>query len=497
MLIYYPEFHEFMAVVEASSSVSVPLVAIFHPTWKRNHQNSLNQFINSVLKNSREIFLISVNGSDDAAEYLIEEIGMTSPPVLVIYLRSRIVVCRPISEIDKVFEAQIIYSLLLQQVRPIREVIDPASLLSTIVRGSSGTIKIYIAGDKSKVGKSSICLGLLSELLKYGFQSSDLAYIKPITQCEAEQPVAIFCKQNSIAYRGIGPVVFYQGFTRAFLNKETESSENLLKQVVDAVNEISTGKRVVLVDGVGYPSVGSIVNLSNATVAKALSSPVLLVGKPGVGDAVDSYNLNATYFSSNGVKILGGVFNKFQSEGFYNLEDCRSSITSYFHQYNPSHRLYGFIPEVSRNTISPIAPSHDSSSSMEIVDSTTSESKSADADESTQSNNPFVSNYLNVFHHSFDLPALIKDLFFSNISTDNLLDLSPVVRSFSEMKSSQKSSPSRLSTLSLIIGQNENRRTSLTTEMDSPLNTFSQTVSRKRSREEVEREASSKGAKIG
>jgi len=60
-----------------------------------------------------------------------------------------------------------------------------------------------------------------------------------------------------------------------------------------AVEKIGNGKKIVLIDGVGYPSVGSICNLSNASIAKALSAPVLLIGKSGVGDAVDSYNLNS------------------------------------------------------------------------------------------------------------------------------------------------------------------------------------------------------------
>ena len=62
----------------------------------------------------------------------------------------------------------------------------------------------------------------------------------------------------------------------------------------------SVGKRIVIIDGVGYPSVGSICNLSNADIARALKAPVLLVGKSGVGDAVDSFNINARFFESYG-----------------------------------------------------------------------------------------------------------------------------------------------------------------------------------------------------
>lgn len=92
---------------------------------------------------------------------------------------------------------------------------------------------------------------------------------------------------------GVGPVVFYKGFTRAFLEGNTETSQELLESVHKAVDNISIGKKLVIIDGVGYPSVGSICGVSNADSAKILDSPVLIVSKSGVGDAVDSFNLNA------------------------------------------------------------------------------------------------------------------------------------------------------------------------------------------------------------
>jgi BioD-like phosphotransacetylase family protein len=126
-----------------------------------------------------------------------------------------------------------------------------------------------------------------------GVKPSELAYIKPVTQCEAEQSVVKFCNLTGIACEGIGPVVFYRGFTRAFLDGQAGTSEELIQSAVAAVDTIQRGKKIVVVDGVGYPAVGSICGISNADVARALGAPVLLVGKSGVGDAVDSFNLNA------------------------------------------------------------------------------------------------------------------------------------------------------------------------------------------------------------
>ncbi len=209
----------------------------------------------------------------------------------------------------------------------------------------SGFGLLFVSGDRSSVGKSTVCMSLLASLIARGISNDDIGYIKPVTQCEAEQPVVRYCTQHDIECIGIGPVVFYKGFTRAFLSKETdETSEQLIIQAVQAVIDLKKRRKFVLVDGVGYPAVGSICGVSNAHVAKALNAPVLLVGKSGVGDAVDSHNLNAAYFQYHGVTVLGSIFNKLSLEGFYSLESCKQAIESYFQQYGNGQRAYGFLP---------------------------------------------------------------------------------------------------------------------------------------------------------
>jgi len=71
---------------------------------------------------------------------------------------------------------------------------------------------------------------------------------------------------------------------------------------------------------------------------------VILIGKSGVGDAVDSYILNSTYFASHGVKVLGGIFNKIPLDGYYSLEYSSAAITSFFLQYRRCEMPYGYIP---------------------------------------------------------------------------------------------------------------------------------------------------------
>lgn len=44
---------------------------------------------------------------------------------------------------------------------------------------------------------------------------------------------------------------------------------------------VNPKRKIIVVDGVGFPAVGSIVGVSNAVVAKALNSPVLVVCPKG------------------------------------------------------------------------------------------------------------------------------------------------------------------------------------------------------------------------
>ena len=55
--------------------------------------------------------------------------------------------------------------------------------------------RLFISGDVSSVGKSTICLGLIKWLIKQGFSPCDIVYIKPVTQCEEEQPVTRYCNK--------------------------------------------------------------------------------------------------------------------------------------------------------------------------------------------------------------------------------------------------------------------------------------------------------------
>ena len=278
--------------------------------------------------------------------------------------------------------------LLRRQVKKVVQKIEANLNLPVIPAACSDALRIFIAGDRSSVGKSSVCLGIIGTLLEQGFAAKDLAYIKPATQSESTQLIQVFCNSLGIDCVPIGPLVYYRGFTRAFLAGDTPPSDDLLEMCARAVDRIARGKKIVLVDGVGFPAVGSICGTDNATVLKACSYPetmdgtqierrrnggdtpsdqssleqagrcddddtpikrrpmgVVLVGGVGVGAAVDAFDLNATYFESKQVPVLGAIFNKLPLTGFYSLDNCREQITRYFAlQKRDRGGCHGFVP---------------------------------------------------------------------------------------------------------------------------------------------------------
>lgn len=318
--------------------------------WQSKSESHLMSLIEQRLgPNPFVIFKLHIDVNSDGEEYCIESLGVKALPSLAIYshgIAKEVVELTKSADFSVCRNATFLVDEFMNYHNHEARTILQLSLFQPhnwdIQSKSVGTL--FLSGDRSSVGKSSMCLAILVSLLKRGIHPSALAYIKPVTQCEAEQPVTQFCDRVGIANRGIGPVVFYKGFTRAYLNGETGSAESLLEEAKAAVEKIGRGKQFVLVDGVGYPSVGSICNISNADVAKKLDVPVLLIGKSGVGDAVDSYNLNSAYFEQKGVRVLGGIFNKLPLEGYYSLEACQESVTSYFQQHKRQHMPYGFVP---------------------------------------------------------------------------------------------------------------------------------------------------------
>ncbi|CAK0855904.1 unnamed protein product [Prorocentrum cordatum] len=214
---------------------------------------------------------------------------------------------------------------------------DVAGVLAAVGANGGGCVRLFVAGALTHVGKTTVCLGVLQALRRAGLRAEELAYIKPATQCEAPDLLQRWCEAEGVEHVAgeKAPMIFYQGFTRSFLVGEQGTSAQWLAKISASIDALAEGRRVVIsgglawpgsvrwsvdvppiiVDGVGFPAVGSIVGVDNADVAKAARAPVLLVCKCGVGAAIDSFSLTSSYFLAKGVPVLGAVFNLGDTEG--------------------------------------------------------------------------------------------------------------------------------------------------------------------------------------
>ena len=182
-------------------------------------------------------------------------------------------------------------------------------------------------GSASSVGKTTLCEGLLAQLLLDGYRAEQLAYIKPMTQCTDKQAVTVFCERAGIAHQSIG-LVFEKGFSKDFINGLTQNSAQLLEAILAAISKISAGKEIVIVDGIGNPSTGSVVGVSNVDIALALTAPVLFVGKAGIGAAIDDTILAVTFMQHQGIQNIALVYNKIEPSELVNVKHFLSKRLS-------------------------------------------------------------------------------------------------------------------------------------------------------------------------
>lgn len=204
-------------------------------------------------------------------------------------------------------------------------------------------VRLFVSGAVSHVGKTTVCLALLGYLEACGIAPSLLAYIKPATQCEADDALALWCRSKGVRHVGgsDAPLVFYPGLTRSVISGETTFD---LGSIAAKVDETCEGKRFCVIDGVGFPGVGSCVGASNVDVARACRSPVVLVGKAGVGSAIDTHCLDTALFEASKVPVLGAVFNMADAQGYYTKEKIIGPIETYFRNMRPRETCYGIVP---------------------------------------------------------------------------------------------------------------------------------------------------------
>ncbi len=175
--------------------------------------------------------------------------------------------------------------------------------------------KIFIAATGQNIGKTTTSLSILYRAQKkYG----RVGFIKPIgpkpvtvrgvdSDKDALLMAQICGKMRDI--RLMSPVVLQHDTTRKVVEGEI-SADTLRQQILHACAEMEKKCDFLVIEGAGHAGVGSVLGLSNARIAKMLNAPVLMVTGGGLGNVVDSVNMNLALFEKEGVEVRAIMANK-------------------------------------------------------------------------------------------------------------------------------------------------------------------------------------------
>ncbi len=173
---------------------------------------------------------------------------------------------------------------------------------------------IYIAATRQNDGKTTTALGLFNAISE---RVSSVGYIKPVGQQvrlvdnreidkDADLMSRIF--QIGIHLYDMSPLAISTGFTENFITHG--DAHELEERILTSYMNASGGKDFMVIEGTGHAGVGSVIDLSNAAVAKLLGAPVIIVTGGGIGRPIDEAMLNKAVFDQHGIDVVGVIVNK-------------------------------------------------------------------------------------------------------------------------------------------------------------------------------------------
>jgi len=184
--------------------------------------------------------------------------------------------------------------------------------------------RIYVAATQQHGGKTTIALGLYVTAKQRGYKAG---FIKPVGQrylveegVEVDEDAVLFKRALTAdgALKSLSPVTIPRGFTEHYIFHRDPAQ--IRQSIREAFAEVSAGKDVVIIEGTGHAGVGSVIDASNAAVAKMLQADCIIVSGGGIGRSIDEICLNRALFEREGVRCLGAIINKVYEEKYDKVE---------------------------------------------------------------------------------------------------------------------------------------------------------------------------------
>ncbi|MCB0687135.1 MAG: AAA family ATPase [Saprospiraceae bacterium] len=177
---------------------------------------------------------------------------------------------------------------------------------------------LYVAATNQHVGKTTSTLGLVSVMKKKGI---NIGYCKPVGQrfldlknIRVDKDTLLFADLLGFEIRPDhhSPVILGQGATTAYL--DDPGAYHFEEDIINAAEYLKNQHEFVIFEGTGHPGVGSIVNLSNADVARLVDAAVIMIVEGGIGSTIDRLNVSLAMFREQKIPVMGIIVNKVMPE---------------------------------------------------------------------------------------------------------------------------------------------------------------------------------------
>ncbi len=188
---------------------------------------------------------------------------------------------------------------------------------------------IFISSIYQNAGKTTISLGLDKIFQERGLKP---AFLKPVGQQTVTVGQLDVDKDSYLigeVYRcrkklkDMSPVTIGPGYTEEYIFNPQQ--ELLRNRILSSFKSLTTGKNSIIIEGTGHAGVGSVIDLSNADVAKMLDSKVVIVSEGGIGRSIDEIMLNKALFDMCQVEVIGVILNKVLPDKIHRIKKVVSA----------------------------------------------------------------------------------------------------------------------------------------------------------------------------
>lgn len=186
----------------------------------------------------------------------------------------------------------------------------------------------FVSSTGQHVGKTTLCLGLVSGLKK---RFKKVGFLKPIGQEYAETESGVIVDKDVLLFKDhfgledpyeiMSPILFSKGFTRDYLDGKIQH-QHLIQCLDTCYEELVSYNDCVVIEGTGHVGVGTIAELNNAQVAAHLQVKMIMIASGGLGSSFDALALNKEMCDKYKVPIAGVILNKV-------FDDKREMIIEY------------------------------------------------------------------------------------------------------------------------------------------------------------------------